>query len=141
MTAPLPIAEEMGPGVVAVGAVGTSIDITAQVQKAVVAWKGNAADSKKVLTGATVGGGKTYTATIALTVFQDDLRSGGMIDFTWAHKGEEHPITFTPTNGGRSITGVITVDPIDYGGEFGAKNSSDITWDFVGDPELSDDLT
>lgn len=136
-----PIAEEMGPGTLAIGAVGTSIDVTAQLTKAAVNWKANAADSKKVLSGDTVGGGRTYSAQLACTVYQDDLTAGGMTDWTWAHKGESHPFNFVPTNGGRGITGVLTVDPIDHGGDVGAKNTSDFTWDIVGDPELTDDLS
>jgi hypothetical protein len=36
--------------------------------------------------------------------------------------------------------GTCRVDPIDYGGDVGAKNTSDVTWDCVQLPELSDDL-
>jgi hypothetical protein len=38
------------------------------------------------------------------------------------------------------VTGTITLDPIDIGGDVGKKNTSDLTWDCVGEPELADSL-
>lgn len=136
-----PIAEEMGPGTLSIGAVGSVLDMTAQVTKCAVAWKADAADSAKVLSGATVGGGRSYSATVSITVYQDDLEAGGMVDYSWSHRGDEVPFTFVPRTGGRGVSGVLTVDPIDVGGDVGAKNTADITWDCVGEPELTDDLT
>lgn len=134
-------AEEMGPGTLTIGGTGSVLDMTAQVTKCKVGWKANAADSTKTLSGDTVGGGRSYTAQLTATVFQDDLGVSGMVDYSWAHKGDEVPFTFVPKTGGRGVAGTLTVDPIDVGGDVGAKNTSDLTWDCVGEPTLTDDLT
>jgi hypothetical protein len=136
-----PSAQEMGPGTFSVGSVGSVMNMTAQLTKCRVAWKANAADSVKTLSGDSVGGGTTYTAQVTGTAFQDTLAADGMVDWTWANKGEEHPFTFIPRDGSRGVSGVVRVDPLDVGGDVGAKNTSDFTWDCVGEPELVDDLT
>jgi hypothetical protein len=51
------------------------------------------------------------------------------------------PFTFTPYAGGRSITGELKVGPLDVGGDVKKKNTSDLKWGCVGEPELVDDLT
>jgi hypothetical protein len=68
---------------------------------------------------------------------QDDLTAGGLVDYSWAHKGEQVPFTFTPYAGGRSITGELIVDPLDVGGDVGKKNTSDIKWAAWASPSWS----
>jgi hypothetical protein len=52
------------------------------------------------------------------------------------------PFTFAPFgDAGRSITGELVVDPLDVGGDVGKKNTSDLKWACLGEPELVDDLT
>jgi hypothetical protein len=63
------------------------------------------------------------------------------VAYTWTHKGEEQPAVYTPYEGGKSISGSIIVDPLDVGGDVGKKNTADIKWAFIGEPELVDDLS
>jgi hypothetical protein len=131
----------MGPGHLSIGSAGSTIDMTSYVTKMTVSWKKNSSDSKKTLSGASIGGGATYTAQLSATVYQDPGDVGGMIDFTWAHKGDELPFSFVPTSGGRGVAGIVVVDPLDFGGEVGAKNTADLAWDCVGEPTLVADLS
>lgn len=140
MTTPTLNAMKMGPGTVTFGETGSLMDISAQVTKCATKWKANASADQTTLSGAVMAGERDYTCQLAFTVQQDDLTAGGMTDWTWEHKGEQVPFTFTPKAGGRSVVGTITVDPIDTGGDVGAKNTSDVTWDCVGEPTLADDL-
>jgi hypothetical protein len=142
VTAPTPPpVRKMGPGVLSVGSVGSPIDFSKRVTSVRVAWSVDAEDDTPVLSGDVEPGDRTYTATLEASVYQDDLRDGELIEFTWANKGTQQPATFTPFSGGKSITGEVIVDPIDVGGDINIKNQSDIKWAFVGEPELVDDLS
>lgn len=140
MTTPTINAMKMGPGTLTFGETGSLMDMSAQVTKAATKWKANGAADVTTLSGAVLAGDREYTCQLAFTVHQDDLIAGGMTDWTWTNKGTQVPFTFTPKNGGRSVVGTVTVDPIDTGGDVGAKNTSDVSWDCVGSPELADDL-
>lgn len=131
---------KMGPGTLTFGATGSLMDVSAQVTKCATKWKANAGNDVTTLSGAVLPGDRNYTCQLAFTVHQDDLAAGGMTDWTYTNKGSQVPFTFTPKNGGRSIAGEITVDPIDTGGDVGARNTTDVTWDCVGEPVLADDL-
>jgi hypothetical protein len=133
--------KKMGPGVLTVGAVGAPLDFSGRCTKASVTWKVDTSDDVVVLSGATIAGDRTYTATLEATVYQDDLTAGGLIDYSWAHKGQTVPFTFQPYAGGRAITGELTIDPLDVGGDVEKKNTADLKWGCVGEPELTDDLT
>jgi hypothetical protein len=76
-----------------------------------------------------------------VTVVQD-LDTAGLVAWSWAHKGEDVPFTYTPSTAvGTAITGTVTVDPLSIGGDIGSKPTSDFTWTCVGFPTLADDLT
>lgn len=142
MTSPLPgTVRKLGPGVLTVGSAGSAVDFSRRVKSAKVTWSVKAEDDEPVLSGDVEAGDRTYTATLEATVFQDDGTDGGLVDFTWTQKGIQHPFTFTPYTGGKSVTGEVIVDPLDIGGDVGKKNTSDIKWGCVGEPELVDDLS
>lgn len=144
MTAPTPLAgtpTKMGPGTLTVGAPGSSIDFSGRCTKVAVKWKGNKTTDVEVLSGETLAGDRSWEATLEATVYQDDLVAGGLVDYSWSHRGEEVPFSFTPYATGRSITGRLVIDPLDVGGDVGSKNTSDLKWGTVGEPELTDDLS
>jgi hypothetical protein len=131
----------MGPGVLTVGSAGSPVDMSSRCTSVKVTWKVNAEDDTPTLDGGVESGDRTYTATLEATIYQDDLRDGEVARFTWEQKGTAQPATFTPFTGGTSITGEVIVDPLDIGGDVAKKNTSDIKWAFIGEPELVDDLT
>lgn len=140
MTAPIPAVRKLGPGSLSVGSAGSTIDLAVRCRAASVTWGVDEEDSVPLLSGATSAGDRTYTATLEATLEQDDLVDGSVVRFTWDHKGEQLPASFTPYATGPSITGEVMVDPMDVGGDVGKKNTSDIKWVFIGEPELVDDL-
>lgn len=143
MTAPTPTVRKLGPGSLTVGAVGAPLDFSGRCTSAKVTWKVDTSDDVPVLSGSTIAGDRTYTATLEATVYQDDLYPGpgGLVDYSWANKGAQVPFTYTPYTGGRAITGELIVDPLDVGGDVQKKNTSDLKWGCVGEPELVDDLS
>jgi hypothetical protein len=68
-------------------------------------------DAITTLSGDTLGGARTYGAELDVTAVQD-LDTAGLVAWSWAHKGEDVPFTYTPyTAVGIAITGTVTVDP------------------------------
>lgn len=132
--------EKMGPGQLNVGEIGSPIDLTAQLASLTVKWTKNKEDGVPVLSGETLSGDKTYSAKLEGNVLLD-LSDGGLVDYTWGNKGAEVPFTFVPsTAAGRTISGVVEIDPIDVGGDVKKTMRSDFAWDCVGEPELGADL-
>ena len=129
---------KLGPGLLSIGEVGTPVDFTCQVIGARVEWSVDAEDPVPVLCGDTVAGERTYTASLTGTLFQDLGLATGIVDYSWAHKGEEVPFTFEPsTVVGQAVTGTLIVDPLSIGGdEVGANMQSDFDWAIVGEPVL-----
>ena len=123
-----------------IGEVGTPIDFTCQVTAAHVDWNVDAGDDTPVLCGETVPGERTYSSRVR----RDPVpgfgpRVGGIVDYSWAHKGEEVPFTFVPnTVAAQQVTGTLILDPLTVGGdEAGANMTSDFEWAIVGDPVLA----
>lgn len=130
----------MGPGTLTIGAVGSPVDFTAQVTACTVAWDKEQEDAQKTLSGEELRGEITYSASLNATLIQD-LTDAGLVEWSWANKGSDHPFSFEPSTAvGKPITGVVTVDPIDVGGEVGTKPTSDIEWSCVGEPTIAPGL-
>lgn len=143
MTAPAALTgtiAKIGPGALIVGAIGTAVDIATRCSSATIKWKKKADDAEQMLSGDDIAGDTTYTAQLTATVKQGDLSAGGLIAYTWTHKGQQVPFVYQPYGDGPAITGELVIDPIDAGGAVGTKPTSDLTWDCVGEPELVDDL-
>jgi hypothetical protein len=95
----------------------------------------NSEDAITTLSGDTLGGARTYGAELDVTAVQD-LDTAGLVAWSWAHKGEDVPFTYTPSTAvGTAITGTVTVDPLSIGGDIGSKPTSDFTWTCVGLPD------
>lgn len=132
---------KLGPGTLTIGEVGTPVDFTAQVTSCTLKWSKDSEDDVPVLSGESLRGDTTYLASLAANVILD-LTANGLVDFSWDEKGSEVPFTFVPsTAAGRSINGVVVVDPIDVGGDVKKTMRSDIEWACVGEPTLAADLT
>src|SRR5262245_20119802 len=131
---------KLGPGLLTIGATGTEVDFTCQVTAAHVDWEVDEGDDTQVLCGEAVPGERAYSATLAGTLFQDlgAAAPGGIVEYSWDHKGEEVPFTFVPnTAAAVQVEGNVIVDPLTVGGdESGANMTSDFEWAIVGDPIL-----
>ena len=136
---PTPTIRKLGPGVLKVGTVGSPLDFSGPATSATVVPDVDSDDDVLVLSGSTIAGDRTYTASLKATVYQDDLVAGGLIRYSWDHKGEQVPFTFTPYGNDLSVTGQLTIDPLPIGGEVGKKNTTDLEWACVGFPTIVDD--
>jgi hypothetical protein len=129
---------KLGPGTLTVGATGTPVDFSCQVTAARVEWNVSADDPTVVLCGDSVPGARKYDAHITATIFSDLGLATGIVEYSWAHKGESVPFEFVPaTDVAQGVSGTLILDPISVGGdEAGANMTSDIDWTIVGDPVL-----
>src|SRR3954454_6224045 len=104
---------KLGPGTLSIGAVGAPVDFSCQVTAAQVEWNVSADDPVTVLCGDSVPGARTYDAHITGTLFQDLGLATGIVEYSWAHKGETVPFTFVPsTEVATVVTGELIVDPL-----------------------------
>ena len=135
-------ATKLGPGTLIIGATTATLDLSCQLSAAKVEWDKDKEDDTPVLCGESIAGGVEYTAKLTGTVLVD-LSTDGMIDFTWTHKGEQHPFVFVPNDAAaKQVSGELIVDPLDVGGDEVKKNMSvDFEWDCVGEPAFGDVTT
>lgn len=139
MVGEAPKTYKLGPGVLKIGATGSEVDYAAQITGCTVKWDKDKEDDTPVLSGGSLTGDTTYTASLAANLFQDLGEPAGLVAYSWANKGTEVEVTFIPsTDAGQQVTGTVIVDPIDVGGEEAkGRPRSDIEWAFVGEPALS----
>lgn len=93
-------------------------------------------DAIHVLCGDTLPSVDTvdYTYTLSGTFLQD-LASGGVVDFTWTHKGQEVAFVFVPDDtGADKVNGTVRVIPLTIGGEVPSRPTSDFEWTIIGTP-------
>jgi len=128
-------ATKLGPGTLIIGETTSTLDLSCQLSAAKVEWDKDKEDNTEVLCGDSIAGGVTYSAKLTGTVLLD-LSPTGMVDFTWTNKGSEFSFVFIPnTTEAQQVSGVLTVDPLDVGGDEVKKNMSvDFEWDCVGEP-------
>jgi hypothetical protein len=134
-------ATKLGPGTLTIGDVLIDgVDASCQLQNAVVSWDKDADDDITVLCGDVVPGAVTYSATFSGAFLQDLSEADGLVAYSWANKGQTVDMEYVPnTAAGASVTGQITIDPLDVGSteDYGAVMSSDFEWSFVGEPVLT----
>jgi hypothetical protein len=133
-------ATKLGPGTLTIGSTAPDkLDLSCQLSAAKVEWDKDKEDDTPTLCGDTIAGATTYSAKLTGTVLLD-LSDGGMIDFTWENKGMTFSFVFIPNaDAAKAVTGSLTVDPLDVGGDEVKKNMSvDFEWPIVGDPIWGD---
>jgi hypothetical protein len=134
-------AQKLGNGTLSIGAIGSPLDLSAQITNCRLSPAVDKEDPVTTLSGDSLAGTRTITWTLAGTMLQD-ISDAGVIEWLFTHAGEEVPFTWTPnTEVGTDFTGTIVVDPIEIGGDVGAKNSSDFEFEVVGQPVMSAGLT
>lgn len=131
----------LGPGSLVFGAVGSELDISCQVTAAKVTFDNDKEDDLPTLCGSTIVGEKSYTAQLEFSAAQD-IEADGLIDWTWKNAGAEVPFSFIPKEGETAaVTGVVVVDPVEFGGDVKKRNISDAEWNIVGMPAFTPDST
>ena len=129
----------LGPGTTTVGEIGTEVDISCLINNAKITWEKTQDDPKTKLCGDVSASPPVYTFNLEGNVDQDLAVSNGLHALSHAKPlGQEHPFTFTPnTTVGATATGILVIDPLDFGGaEMGKDMTSDFSWRIVGEPDV-----
>lgn len=127
----------VGPGSLTFGETGDDLDLSCQVSSAEISWDSDSEDDTYVLCGDVIPGESKFTATLTATILQD-ITTGGAIDYSWKHKGEQVKFVYVPNKKETAtITGMCVIQPLGVGGEVKARPTTDLEWPCVGEPELT----
>lgn len=126
----------LGPGTLTVGATGSEIDISCQINNARISTEKDQDDSRTKLCGTVTPGRVTYTYSLTGNMDTDVETAAGIFAFSQENAGTIQNFTFTPnTAAGTEASGQLMIDPLDFGAdEFGAPLDSDFEWSLIGPP-------
>lgn len=129
----------MGPGTLVLGEVGSVKALSSQVTNARVVPSVDNGDAINVLSGESVPGDRTETWTLEGTLVQDFGTLDGVVEWLFTNRGTAVPFTFVPnTAAGREVTGTVTVEAVQIGGDAKTKPTSDFSFLLSGDPVIAD---
>ena len=135
MTEPSDGTAAFGPGELTIGAAGSDLDVSCLVNSFTISATKDQGDDQTKLCGTVRPGRITYAYEAAGNLDLDATDPAGLFALSQAVPGSQQPFSFTPNHAGPSASGVLILDPMDYGGdEYGATMTSDVTWALVGRP-------
>jgi hypothetical protein len=117
------------------GATGAEIDVSCNVNNAVISASKNQGDNVTKLCGDVVPGAVTYDFTVGGNLDTDIAEAAGFFAMTQTNKGTQVDFTYTPnTDAGTTATGTCILDPLDFGGGTTTETmTSDFEFAIVGD--------
>lgn len=126
---------KLGPGVLKIGATGTSIDVSCLLNNAIIAADPDQADDTTKLCGDVRPGAVTYARTLSGNLDTDIGDAAGLFALSQSAAGTQQDFTFTPNSDiGTSAAGKLVIHPLDFGAdEMGADLTSDFEWPIVGE--------
>lgn len=137
MTAtPVEAGVPLGPGSLHIGQTGTLLDISCNVNNAVIAANKSQDDSVTKLCGTVVPGAVSYDFTLGGNVDTDIGESTGFFAMSQNMAGQQVDFEFTPnTDTGTKAVGRCVIDPLDFGGTDTTQTmASDFEFAIVGVP-------
>lgn len=127
----------MGPGSLVLGDVGSPKSFSSQVTNCRITPSVDKGDPINVLSGEQVQGDRDESFVLAGTFVQDFGTLNGLSEWTWDNRGDDLAFVFIPnTAAGRQISGTVTVEATEIGGDVKTKPSTDFEWTLVGAPTL-----
>lgn len=133
----------LGPGTLTLGAGPLAVQAQLLSCKVVPTENVTTREARKVLSGEELAASSsaTYSATLQGTFLQDldAAEAASVVAWSYANKGTEQPVTFTPnTAAGSKVEGTIIPVPLQLGGdEVEADMESDFTWRFAEFPDYT----
>lgn len=126
----------LGPGTLHIGLTGTLLDVSCNINNAVISASKSQDDSVTKLCGTVVPGAVTYDYTLGGNIDTDIGEDTGFFALTQTHAGQQLAYEFTPNNdAGTKAAGTLIVDPLDFGGDETEKTmAADFEFALVGQP-------
>lgn len=127
----------LGPGTLKFGPTGAQIDASCLVNNARIETSKDQDDPKYKLCGTATPGRITYTYALSGNLDTDTADAQGLFAYSQANAGMQVDFEFVPNSAaGTSATGVVTIDPLDFGGDdYGAPMDSDFEFSLIGKPD------
>ena len=128
---------KLGPGTLKIGATGTEIDVSCQLNGGRITTNVDEGDSVTTLCGTTEPGAINFDHEFTGNINTDQAAgAAGLFALSWSAKGTEQAFEYTPnTAEGTTATGTLIITPLDFGADaYGDRMASDFTWPIVGDP-------
>lgn len=131
----------VGPGRLHIGPDATGAPaFSAQVRSAKLVPSVTIGDPIDLLDGSTAPGDRSESFALVGTFQQDFGKVNSVVEWLFEHRGEVHPFEYVPNNvDGRMISGDLTVEAVDLGGDVKTKPTSDFEYAVVGEPIISTD--
>lgn len=128
----------VGPGVLTIGATTDLTTFESQTTSCKLTPSVDKGDPINVLSGEQVSGDRTESWTLDGNFLQDFGSTDSRVEWLFEHRGEDHPFEYTPnTAKGKSVTGTLTVEAVDIGGDVNTKPTSDFSFALVGSPAIT----
>lgn len=139
MTAPVYAGAKLGPGTLKIGATGSLIDVSCQVNNAKIEPTKNEGTATTKLCGDVRPGSVTYTSALSGNLDVDAATASGLFALSWSEKGTEQAFEFTPSTAmGTSAAGTLIIDPLRFGADnYGDDLTSDFAFSIVGEPTFT----
>lgn len=128
----------VGPGSLVFGAPGDPDEMAAQITSCKVTPSTDVGDPLDVLSGEQLPGDRTTTWTLN-GEFLQDISENGISTYTLDNAGEQKPFIYIPNDAeGRSISGNVTIDPTELGGDVKARATAEFEFSVLGTPAIGD---
>lgn len=127
----------MGPGKFTIGDTADLTVFSGQVTSIKLVPSVDKGDAIDVLDGGQVSGDRSESFTLEGTLLQDFGATDSTTEYLFENRGTEQPFVYIPNSSqGKQITGILTVEAIDIGGDVKTKPTSDFTFDLIGIPVI-----
>lgn len=130
----------IGAGTLTLGETGSLTQLESQVTACRLVPNVTTGDAINVLSGEQAPGDRSESFSLKGTLLQDFGRATGEDITAWcfANRGVSMPFEFVPsTSRGKSVSGTVTVEAIDIGGDAKTKPTSDFEWQITGAPTIT----
>lgn len=128
----------MGPGKFTIGETADLTVFSGQVTSIKLVPSVNKSDAIDVLDGGQVAGDRSESFKIEGTLLQDFGATESTTEYLFTNRGTEQPFLYIPNSSqGKEITGVLTIEAIEIGGDVKTKPTSDFSFDLVGTPIIA----
>ena len=127
----------IGPGTLSIGATDKLTTFESQTTSCKLVPSVDKGDNIPVLSGEEVAGDRSESFTLEGTFLQDFGSTGSRTEWLFTHRGEQHPFVYVPnTAKGKKITGTLTVEAVEIGGDVKSKPTSDFEFSLIGPPVI-----
>ncbi|MGO2659588.1 hypothetical protein [Mycetocola reblochoni] len=128
----------LGPGSLSIGPAATPRQFAADTTATTLSPDTDGGDNTNYLDGHTEVGEDTTTWNLGGTI-SEDYDAAGLQVWAAQNAGTEQPFVWVPNDlGALTISGVVKIRPIGFGGDVKAKNTQDFEFPLVGDPTFSE---